>query len=212
VENERTARRFISALALGVDIRALHFFELDKKTPLKQVKANLNEIPPESQVGVIAEAGCPGIADPGALLVQEAHRRNLEIIPLPGPSSIILAMMASGFSGQKFCFNGYLPIDKDKRASALHRLESASERWGETHLFMETPYRNDALLTDILQACRDSTLLCIASDIGGEAQFIATKSISEWKKITFDLHKKPTIFALSSPTPDRKFNKRKTHF
>ncbi|MBB6003012.1 SAM-dependent methyltransferase [Arcicella rosea] len=197
VENVRTTRRYISELKVGKVIDQLHFFELDKDTPLASVKQYFKEIPEGKSIGVISEAGCPGVADPGALAVQTAHQLGMKVVPLVGPSSILLALMASGFSGQSFVFHGYLPIDKIERAKKLKVLENDGRK-GQTQIFMETPFRNNQLLDDLLVNLAPSAFLCIACNVTGSDEFIQTKTIAEWKKQKPDLHKKPTMFLLSS--------------
>jgi 16S rRNA (cytidine1402-2'-O)-methyltransferase len=145
-------------------------------------------------VGVISDAGCPGIADPGADVVLEAHRRGIKVIPLVGPSSILMAMMASGFNGQNFAFNGYLPIDKGERKTTIKRLEKLSKEFNQSQSFIETPYRNNQLLESLLRTLHNETMLCIACDITLASEDIRTASVSEWKKIKVDLHKRPTLF------------------
>lgn len=195
VENIRTARRYISKLQTSRVIEELTFFTLDKKTDLEEIKFYFREIPEGSQVGVISEAGCPGIADPGAKAVQYAHKNNYQVVSLPGPSSIFMALMGSGFSGQQFRFSGYLPINRGERAKSIKALEKESRK-GETQIFMETPFRNNQLFEDLLSTLHPETLLSIASDITGSAEYIFTQKASEWKKVKVDLHKKPTIFLL----------------
>lgn len=144
----------------------------------------------------MSEAGCPGVADPGAEIVALAHQKGIKVIPLVGPSSILLALMASGFSGQSFAFHGYLPIDKAQRAQKLKELESIAERNHQTQIFIETPFRNNALLEEILKSCKSETRLCIACDLTAETEFVQTKRIREWKLKIPDLHKRPSIFLL----------------
>jgi 16S rRNA (cytidine1402-2'-O)-methyltransferase len=144
----------------------------------------------------MSEAGCPGIADPGADIVAEAHKRGIKVVPLVGPSSILLALMASGFNGQSFTFHGYLPIDKVQRSKRIKELEGFAERFKQTQLFIETPFRNNQLLDDILKSCKPATRLCIACNITAEDELIKTQTITAWKKQLPDLHKKPTIFLL----------------
>ncbi len=147
-------------------------------------------------VAVISEAGCPGIADPGADVVKIAHQKNIKVVPLVGPSSVVLALMASGFNGQNFAFKGYLPVKPNERTRELAKLEKRVQTQKQTQIFIETPYRNNPLIADILKTCSPSTLLCIAANITGENEFIATKSIQQWKKEVPDLHKIPVIFLL----------------
>ncbi|MEN7550291.1 SAM-dependent methyltransferase [Rapidithrix thailandica] len=196
VENIRTARRFISAMDAGVNIRELKFFVLDKKTKYGSVERYLRNLPSNTSVGVISEAGCPGVADPGALAVQVAHQYGWEVVPVPGPSSILLALMGSGMNGQCFTFQGYLPVDKNKRKSVLQRLENESAKKSVTQIFMETPYRNNHLFEDVLESCSTGTRLCVAANLTAPDQFIRTLTVGEWKKKKPDLHKKPTIFLL----------------
>ncbi len=196
VENIRTTRRFISELKVGKVIDQLHFFELNKDTSLAQVKQYFKEIPPQQNIGVISEAGCPGVADPGALAVQVAHQMGIKVVPLVGPSSILLGLMASGFSGQSFVFHGYLPIEKVERSKKIKSLEQ-EEKKGQTQIFMETPFRNNQLLEDLFANLSGASLLCIACNVTAADEMIQTKSINDWKKQKPDLHKKPTMFLLS---------------
>ncbi|GAA4842668.1 SAM-dependent methyltransferase [Algivirga pacifica] len=198
VEDIRSARRFLGSLKVGLDIRSLNFYVLDKKTPMSKVEEYFKAIPNRAKVGVISEAGCPGVADPGARAVEYAHRHEIEVIPLVGPSSILLALMASGFNGQNFAFEGYLPVKKPERIKAIKSLESQSKRFGRTQIFMETPYRNNHMLEDLVQQCQPETKLCVACDITGEGQYIRTMTINQWKRAykRIDLHKKPVMFVL----------------
>lgn len=196
VENERTTRRFISSLNLNLNIRELVFFRLDKNTKTAQIATYFSQIPKDENVGVISEAGCPGIADPGALAVAFAHQHNIEVEPVTGPSSIFLALMSAGFSGQNFVFHGYLPIEKTPRTAFIKKMESEVNRSGQSQIFMETPYRNNALFQLMIEVGNPSTRLCIASDISGPHQLIKTQNLSEWKKEKVDLNKKPTIFLI----------------
>ncbi len=196
VENERTARRFISALHLGLTIEELQFFRLDKDTKADEIEPVFRFLVQGQDVGVISEAGCPGIADPGALAVTLAHKKEIEVVPLVGPSSIVLALMAAGFSGQSFVFHGYLPIEKNERQLTLKRLEKDAVSKHQSQIFIETPYRNTSLFADIVAVCQASTQLCVACDITAPTQYIKTKSIIGWKKSIPDLNKKPTVFLL----------------
>lgn len=196
VEEARTARRFLSALNTGKSIAELHFFVLDKDTTPDKIKAYFKEIPLLENIGIISEAGCPGIADPGALAVEHAHRSGRRVKPLVGPSSILLALMASGFNGQSFTFHGYLPIEAKQKMKSLQQLEQDALRNSRTQIFMETPYRNNQLLKDIFSACNPETKLCIAANITGEKEFIKTMRIKEWKASPPDLHKQPAIFLI----------------
>ena len=202
VENLRTARRFISALNLGIVIDDLVLFQLDKKTTKAELESYFKQIPQKDEnneptkVGIMSEAGCPGIADPGSLAVEYAHKKNIEVVPLVGASSILLALMASGFNGQNFAFHGYLSIDANQRKNEVKNLEAESQKLKRSQIVMETPYRNNSLLTDILKVLNPKTQLCVASNITSENQFIKTKTVAEWKKEIPDLHKIPTIFVL----------------
>ena len=196
VENPRSARRYISSLKLGINIEELHMEVLDKDTPPEQVSRLMMPLLNGADIGVISEAGCPGIADPGALAVAYAHQKGIQVVPISGPSSMFLALMGSGFSGQSFAFHGYLPIDKKERAMTLKRLEQESLREKRAQLFMETPFRNNQVLDEVLRSCHPQTLLCIACNITSAEEFIKTKTVAEWKTQMPDLHKKPTIFLL----------------
>ncbi len=198
VENVRTSRRFISSLNLGLTIEDLTFFVLDKKTDSLRINSYLDFISNGKSVGVMSEAGSPGIADPGAELVAKAHEKGIDVKPLVGPSSFLLAMMASGMNGQRFRFHGYLPIDKVKRQTALATLDKDAHQLGEAQMFMETPYRNNQLLEDIIKVCGKHTRLCIATNITGTNESIKTKSIAQWNRQTPDLHKIPTVFILQA--------------
>lgn len=198
VENPRTARRFISSLKLGMDITKLQFEVMDKSTDPQSVISLTRPLLEGHDMGVISEAGLPGLADPGNVAVSWAHKNNIRVIPLPGASSIQMALIGSGFNGQQFTFHGYLPIDGKERAQRIHQLEETVNRTGYTQILMETPFRNNQMLSAILSACRDSTMLSLASDISGEREFIKTKTIEAWKKLVPELHKIPTIFSLGT--------------
>lgn len=197
VENIRTARRFISSLKLDINIATLHFEVLDKKTSSKEI-ADYFQKYLNQDIGILSEAGCPGIADPGAKAVEKAHDLDIRVIPLVGPSSIFLALMASGMSGQSFTFYGYLPIEKSSRKKKILWLEKRSMQEKQTQIFMETPYRNKQLLQDILNSCQAHTRLCIACNITAKDELIQTKTIKNWKNDFPDLHKKPTVFLLET--------------
>lgn len=194
VEDIRTARRYVSSLKVGKVIDELTFHELNKDTPQEQTLAQLKKL--KVDAGIISEAGCPGIADPGAVAVGFAHQLGYKVRPLVGPSSILLALMASGFNGQSFTFHGYLPIEKAAKIKALKSLEQIAKSKNQTQIFMETPYRNNQLLEDVLQNLGSETLLCIAANITDEDELIKTLPVKEWKKQKPDLHKKPTIFLI----------------
>ncbi|WP_373400349.1 SAM-dependent methyltransferase [Algoriphagus halophilus] len=198
VENLRTARRYISSLKLGVNIEEIHMEILDKKTKPEMINRLMQPLLNGADMGIISEAGCPGIADPGALAVAHAHVKGIQVVPLSGPSSMFLALMGSGFSGQSFAFHGYLPIDRKERAAALKALESESLREKRAQIFMETPFRNNQMLEDCLRTLSSNTKLCIAKNITAKDELILTKTIGEWKKLQIDLHKIPTVFILQS--------------
>lgn len=196
VEDLRTARRYISSLKLGITIEDLRMDILDKKTKEHQIKEIMRPIFQGKDIGVISEAGCPGIADPGALAVAFAHQKGIQVIPLAGPSSMFLALMASGFNGQSFAFVGYIPIDKKSRIAAIKELERDSIRHYRTQIFMETPFRNNHLLEDLKNSLHPNTKLCIAKNLTAKDEWIQSKTIAEWKKTKVDLHKVPTVFLL----------------
>jgi 16S rRNA (cytidine1402-2'-O)-methyltransferase len=194
VEDVRNARRFLKKLHPEINIDELVFFELNKFTSDQQKTEYLKPLAEGSDVGLLSEAGCPGVADPGADMVKLAHQRNYRVIPLVGPSSILLALMASGLNGQQFV--GYLPIKTADRIKKIQLLEKTAASLNQTQIFIETPYRNNPLINDLLKTCQHSTLLCIASDLTSENEFILTRSIADWKKQVPDLDKRPAIFLL----------------
>jgi len=196
VENVRTARRFLKQADPEIDIDSLTFYTLNKHTSDTELSGFLKPIENGHSVGIISEAGCPAIADPGADVVAIAQKKNMPVVPLVGPSSILLALMASGFNGQNFAFHGYLPIDAGEKIKTLKTLEQRVYSENQTQLFIETPYRNGKLVDDILKTCKPATLLCIAADITLSSEFIKTKSIAEWKKQVPELSKRPCIFAI----------------
>jgi 16S rRNA (cytidine1402-2'-O)-methyltransferase len=197
VENEKTARRFLSVIKTQKPVRELELLTLNEHTQEKELPALLKPLLSGQNVGIMSEAGCPGIADPGAKLVELAHRKGIRVMPLVGPSSILLALMASGLNGQSFRFLGYIPADKAARIQRLKDIEMTSAKQRETQLFIETPYRNQHLLEDILTHCQTHTRLSIACNISLADEFISTKTVAEWKRGPLpDLHKKPTVFSL----------------
>ncbi len=196
VENVRTARRFISELKLGIQIDELNFEILDKDTERRTVADFFKKHESVDTIGVISEAGCPGVADPGALAVSIAQEKGIEVIPLVGPSSILLALMASGFSGQQFRFHGYLPIDRAARIRRIEMLQKDVEKTGETQLFIETPYRNNAMLEDLIQQLPMNQLVAIGCNIQDPSGFTKTQTLKQWSAEKPDLHKKPCIFLL----------------
>ncbi len=196
VENERTARRFLKQTDSSIDIDELTFFVLNKHTPQEEIAGFLKPVGNGYSIGIISEAGCPAIADPGADVVALAQRQGIRVVPLVGPSSILLALMASGFNGQNFAFHGYLPIETDQRIKMLKSLEQQVYSKNQTQLFIETPYRNGKLVEDILKTCNSSSKLCIAADITCENEFIRTQTVGEWKRQVPDLSKRPCLFLL----------------
>ena len=199
VENVRTARRYISALKTGVEIDDLHFEIVDKKTNYSTMPEFLQPVLDGSDAGIISEAGCPGIADPGAGLVLWAHHLSIPVIPLAGSSSVFMALMSSGLNGQAFCFHGYLPINQKERENKIKELETLAIKTGATQIFMETPYRNNQMISSLLKVLKPGTLLCMAAAIHQKEQTIATKSVSNWKKQKVDLNRLPAIFLLNNP-------------
>ena len=196
VEQVRSARRFLSAVGYPKPIDDINFMELNKHTRDKDIYSYLNIIEKGESIGLLSEAGTPCIADPGSIIVNLAHKKNIEIIPLVGPNSIILSLMASGFNGQNFSFTGYLPIDKTKLIKQLKFLESLVYKNNQTQIFIETPYRNNKLIDTILSVCSPQTQLCVATDLTLDSQQIITKSVNDWKKTKIDIHKKPSVFLL----------------
>lgn len=196
VENEKTARRFIKKISPSKSQQDLRLETLNKHTASEQLSDYLKPCLEGNDVGIISEAGCPGVADPGAEMVALAHQTGIQVVPMVGPSSILLALMASGMNGQSFAFNGYLPIDKTDKKKALKQLEKRSIDLGQSQIFMETPYRNNKLLQDLTSILQPHTLLTVATDITLAQEFIKTKTVKQWRTSTVDLHKRPTIFVL----------------
>jgi len=196
VEHERSARRFIKSIVSRKSQDNLNIQLINKFTDEAEIPEMLGPCLDGIDVGVISDAGCPGIADPGAAIVEQAHSMGINVVPLVGPSSILLAMMASGFNGQNFAFNGYLPIDKSERKTEIKRLERLSIEQDQSQLFIETPYRNNQLFDSLLQTLQSQTKLCIACDISLSSQYIKTYSCEQWKKIKVDLNKRPTVYII----------------
>ncbi|CAG0968835.1 Ribosomal RNA small subunit methyltransferase I [Methylophilaceae bacterium] len=197
VENEKSARRFLGSIKTIKPVRELVLLTLNEHTAEKDIPALLEPLLSGKDVGVMSEAGCPGIADPGAKLVALAHRKGIQVKPLVGPSSILLALIASGLDGQRFSFLGYLPAEKSARILKLKEIENRSAKAGETQIFIETPYRNQHLLEDLVVHCHDQTRLCVASNLTLENELIQSRSVAEWRKSTLpNLHKQPTVFLL----------------
>jgi 16S rRNA (cytidine1402-2'-O)-methyltransferase len=199
VENEKTARFYLSAFSLSKPIHQLNFEVLDKSLGQEEIKNFLVPLLKGFNVGLLSESGCPAVADPGAKIVALAHQNNIKVIPMTGPSSILLALMASGLNGQQFKFHGYLPSDKDERIKKIISIENESKKNNETQIFIETPYRNQHVFNDLIKTLKEQTKLCIGLDITSDNEFILTKNIKDWKKeITKDLKNKPCIFLLQS--------------
>jgi len=196
VEQLRTARRFISKISHPVAIDKIVFHELNKHTRENELSAYLNAVETGKSIGLLSEAGTPCVADPGALIVQLAHEKHIEVVPLVGPNSIIMALMASGFNGQHFTFHGYLPVDKQALQKKIRDIESASRALQQTQIFIETPYRNNQLMAKLIEVCKPDTKICTATDLTMNSERICTFSTRQWKKETVDLHKKPTVFLL----------------
>ncbi len=199
VENVRTARRFLKRCDPGFDIGAVTFYELNRHTDLNEVSSYLEPLRHGEPVGVMSEAGCPAVADPGSLPVSIAQREGLRVIPLVGPSSILMALMASGFNGQGFTFNGYLPVDEKERERRLKELENMSRKNDITQIFIETPYRNNRMVESLVKTLRGDTLICVACDITDpENELILTMPASRWKTARYDYNKRPAIFLIYS--------------
>lgn len=196
VENEKTARKSIKGVHPEKKQSELNLYVLNKHTETKEHLDFIKHLLEGKNMGLMSEAGCPGVADPGAVIVKLAHEKGIQVIPLVGPSSILLAMMASGMNGQSFTFNGYLPIEKGEKKTALKNLEKLSQDKNQSQIFIETPYRNNKMLEDILQALTPATHLCIATDITLPTEYIKTLRASEWKNVKVDLHNRPTIFII----------------
>ena len=196
VENVRTARRFMKQVNPEVEIDECTFYELNKYTQVSELPQFLNPIENGFDVAVVSEAGCPGVADPGADVVKIAHQKEIQVVPLVGPSSILLALMASGLNGQNFAFNGYLPVKQNERTRTISLLEKKAKTEQQTQIFIETPYRNNQMVEDILKTCSPGTFFCIAANITGNNEFIKTKTILKWRNNLPDLHKQPAIFLI----------------
>jgi 16S rRNA (cytidine1402-2'-O)-methyltransferase len=196
VENDKTARKSIKQVSPEKKQSDLILFVLNKHTEVKEHLDFIQPLLEGKNVGLMSEAGCPGVADPGAVIVKLAHDQGIQVVPLVGPSSILLAMMASGMNGQSFTFHGYLPIEKEEKKASFKSLEKISFEKNQSQIFIETPYRNNKLLEDLLQTLHPETHLCVATDITLPTEYIKTKKIAAWKKETIDLHKRPTIFII----------------
>jgi 16S rRNA (cytidine1402-2'-O)-methyltransferase len=196
VENEKTARKFIKSICPEKVQASLHLSSLNKHTQDSEYKKMIQDCVEGKNVGLMSEAGCPGVADPGAVIVKLAHEKGVQVIPLVGPSSILLAIMASGMNGQSFAFNGYIPIDASEKKLAIKNLEKLSISKNQSQLFIETPYRNNKMLEDILSSLHPETYLCVACDITLPTEYIKTMRVVNWKKTKIDLHNRPTIFII----------------
>lgn len=196
VENEKTARKFIKSIHPEKKQPELKISVLNKHTDFSEHNEFIQPLLNGKNIGLMSESGCPGVADPGAVIVKLAHEKGIQVVPLVGPSSILLALMASGLNGQSFAFNGYLPIDKNDKKQALKNFERLSQDKNQSQLFIETPYRNNKLMEDLLQILQPNTLLCVACDITLPTEFIKTKTVNQWKKEKADLHNRPCIFII----------------
>lgn len=196
VEDIRSARRFLKKTDREIDIDKLTFYELNQHTPPEIIESFLKPLFLGESVGVISEAGCPAIADPGADVVRLAQANRFTVIPLVGPSSILMSLMASGFNGQSFAFHGYLPIETSERAKMIHKLEARAYAEDQTQIFIETPYRNEKMLEDLIRNCRQETKLCVAANISCEDEWIVTKRIKEWAGKKTEIGKRPCIFLI----------------
>ncbi len=196
VENEKWARQYLKKLGIKKPLQEISLFVLNKHTDITELSTAMKCLLEGKNMGIISEAGCPGIADPGAEAVKLAHQKNIQVVPLVGPSSILLALMASGFNGQSFAFQGYLPIDRNERNKRIKELEKLVQSQHQTQIFIETPFRNNHLLEDLLKNCSSTTMLCVAMDLTLPDEFIQSQSINDWKMKIPNLHKRPAIFLL----------------
>jgi 16S rRNA (cytidine1402-2'-O)-methyltransferase len=200
-ENPKTARAFLKAAGYPRPLQELAIETLDEHTRQSRIADLLAPLERGADCGLLSEAGCPAVADPGAALVRQAHAAGIRVAPLIGPSALLLALMASGMNGQRFAFHGYLPVERTARAKRLIELESASDQQDATQLFIEAPYRNDAMLDAVLKTCRSDTLLCLATDLTLDTQAVCTRSISDWKNARPALNRRPTVFLLYRERP-----------
>ena len=204
VEHAKTARAFLKQIETQTPLQQLNLMVLDEHTPESELPALLEPLRAGKDVGLLSEAGCPAVADPGSNLVRLAHQQGIRVVPLVGPSSILLGLMASGLSGQRFTFHGYLPVDKAERKHQLQALEQAARSHDETQIFIETPYRNRQMLEAIIECCGSDTALCVATDVTLDSEMILTKSVAEWKKQLPEIDKRPTVFLLHAPSAAKK--------
>lgn len=201
VEELRTARRFLSAIGLRGKMEDIEFHELNEHTPLSEIESYVSLFENGRNVGLVSEAGLPAVADPGAALVAMAHSKGIEVVPLVGPSSLMLALMASGMNGQSFAFCGYLPVKSEDRRKRLKEIEKTSAHSGQSQIFIETPYRNDSMLSDIVKCCHPATMVSIAADITLQSETIRSMPVSGWAKEIaggFRIGKRPCVFVLSA--------------
>lgn len=196
VENSKVARKFIKAIYPEKVQATLNLFELNKHTDSKELKTFIQPLLDGKNMGLMSDAGCPGVADPGAVIIAMAHEKGIKVVPLVGPSSILLSLMGSGMNGQSFTFNGYLPIDKGDKKTMLKNLEKWSAERNQSQIFIETPYRNNQLMEEMVQILQPNTLLCVACDLTLPTEIMLTKPVSFWKKHKIDLHKRPCIFII----------------
>jgi len=201
-ENAKSARQFLKAVEYPAPLAQVAIAELNEHTPPSALPGLLAPVQAGQRIGVLSEAGCPGVADPGAALIALAHGERLRVVPLVGPSSLLLALMASGLNGQRFCFHGYLPVERDACARKLKELEAESAAAHSAHLFIEAPYRNAKLLDTLLHTCRDDTLVCLATELTQAGEEVATRTVAQWRGTTPDLQRRPTVFVLqAAPGP-----------
>ncbi|MGI8892165.1 MAG: SAM-dependent methyltransferase, partial [Bacteroidia bacterium] len=196
VENEKSARHFLKKAGIKKPLQEIQLFPLNEHTEETEIISYLQLLLKGTNAGIISDAGCPAVADPGADLIRMAHENKIKVIPLVGPSSIILALMASGLNGQNFTFHGYLSRDRNQRAKELKAMEAESKRKNQTQIFIETPYRNSHIAEAVLETCEPNTLFCIAADLTLGSEFIKTATISEWKKQKPDINKRPAVFLI----------------
>lgn len=196
VENEKTARHWLKQMHIKIPQSELVLHNYGKHSEKTDISTYFKELETGQDVGLMSEAGCPAVADPGSEIVAEAHRRGIKVVPMVGPSSILLALMASGFSGQSFTFHGYLPIDKVQRSKRIKELENMAERNHQTQIFIETPFRNNQMLEELLRSCSSKTQLCVAVNVTSEDEQIISRPVEQWRKLKVDFHKKPAIFLL----------------
>lgn len=196
VENAKSARHFLKAAGYPHALQGIRMQTLDEHTREAALAELIEPLVTGQDCGLLSEAGCPAVADPGAMLIRGAHERSIRVVPLVGPSAILLALMASGLNGQRFAFHGYLPVEREERRKKLRELESESQRVDRTQIFIETPYRNENAFRAILDACRDDTLVCLATDLTLESESVRTQSVEAWRKVPPDLNRRPTVFLL----------------